>query len=55
MNEIIVEIILAGVIVGCIVSSVVFSTKIELLASRVEYLEAILRLFQEDTRKNNDG
>ena len=56
MGEItLIEMIIAVIFVGGIVFSVVFSTKIDLLESRVEYLEAILRIFQEDARKNNDG
>ena len=56
MGEItLIEIIIAVIFVGGIVFSTVFSMKIDLLTSRVEYLEAILRIFQEDARKNNDG
>lgn len=60
MGEItLIEIIIAVIFVGGIVFSTVFSTvfsmKIDMLESRIEYLEAILRIFQEDARKNNDG
>lgn len=38
-----------------IVLEAVFSKKIDMLESRVDYLETILQVIQEDARKNNDG
>jgi len=56
MGEItLIKIIITIIIIEGIVLRSVFSTKIDRLESKVDYLEAILRIFQEDARKNNDG
>lgn len=47
-------IVVAIIIVGTVFCSV-FSAKITVLESRVDSLEGILREFQKDARKNNNG
>lgn len=56
MGEIIlIKIIAAVILIECIVFVSVFSEKINRHESRLDCLEAILREFQKDARKNNNG
>lgn len=55
MGEItLIEMIIAVIFIGGIVFGAVFSTKIDMLESRVDYLEKLLWGIQKDAGKNND-
>lgn len=56
MGEItLIEMIIAVIFIGGIVFGAVFSVKVDMLESRVDFLEKLLWGIQKDTRKNNDG
>ena len=50
-----IKIIILVVLIGSLVLSAVFSTKLDILESRVDYLETILRVIQKGEKHDNNN